>query len=54
MESATDQGNSAPTTAHRVNWFAPDRPVDGATVFVQPPVDASNHVADPVIDDIRG
>ena len=24
------------TSAHRVTWFAPDRPVDGGTVFVRP------------------
>jgi hypothetical protein len=28
-------------TTHRVSWFAPDRPVEGCTVFVRPSADES-------------
>jgi hypothetical protein len=29
-------------SAHRVTWFTPDRPVEGATVFVLPASDESD------------
>jgi hypothetical protein len=32
------------STGHRVAWFAPDRPVEGGTVFVRPT--AANESAD--------
>jgi hypothetical protein len=41
MESTTGQDNSvAQGQAHRNHFFAPDRPVDGTTVFVRPPSDS--------------
>lgn len=33
-------------TGHRINWFAPDRPVEGGTVFVRPA--ASDEGADSI------
>jgi hypothetical protein len=43
-------------TGHRIAWFAPNRPVEGGTVFVRPTASdenvdsASAHVDESVVD----
>jgi hypothetical protein len=36
MKSEAGQGQMDLQVAHRVTWFAPDRPVDGGTLFIRP------------------
>ena len=36
MSHAAVQASAVPATAHRVVWFAPDRPVEGNTVYRRP------------------
>jgi hypothetical protein len=36
MSHATVQVSEIPATSHRVVWFAPDRPVEGNTIYRRP------------------
>jgi hypothetical protein len=40
------QENSLQCSAYLVTWFAPNRPVEGATVFVWPMIGTSDGSAD--------
>lgn len=47
LDDGQDEAQRA--VAHRVTWFAPDRPVEGVTVFVRPTQGAGE--GDPTEDD---
>jgi hypothetical protein len=34
LDAGNEQARTAP--AHRINWFAPERPVENGTVYVRP------------------
>jgi hypothetical protein len=34
LDTGEEQAQSAP--AHRISWFAPERPVENGTVYVRP------------------
>ena len=36
MTRDLDQDDLEPRPAHQITWFAPDRPVEGQTVYVRP------------------
>lgn len=40
MSHAAVQAPTVPATAHRVVWFAPDRPVEGNTIYRRPCMDS--------------
>jgi beta-N-acetylglucosaminidase len=46
MKFETGRENVGHQVAHRVTWFAPDRPVDGGTLFIRPEFDNSADVAE--------
>ena len=43
--SANGQDEPKRLVGHRNNWFQPDRPVAGGTVFVRPVADVSSDVS---------
>ena len=50
MQSVPGQDDSEPTKPHRLSFFAPDRPVDGTTVFVRPSPEHVTETPDAVDD----
>jgi hypothetical protein len=36
MTNDADTERTQPASAHRITWFAPERPVENGTVFVRP------------------
>jgi len=36
MSTDASQELTSPAAAHRVTWFAPERPVENGTVFLRP------------------
>ena len=51
MQLETGRLNAEPQV-YRVTWFAPDRPVDGGTVYIRPPAEeAAPEVGAPVLSE---
>lgn len=46
-----DRPDETPEDSHRVVWFAPDRPVEGVTVYVRP--NAAAHLWRCLVDEHR-
>jgi hypothetical protein len=41
MAATTGRDDNESADAHRISFFAPDRPVDGTTMFIRPASDES-------------
>jgi|tagenome__1003787_1003787.scaffolds.fasta_scaffold19599252_1 hypothetical protein len=46
--------HTEPPAAHQITWFAPDRPVDGGTVYKRPAPQDTDQSADALPDGQTG
>lgn len=42
MSTGTCPEDAQAESAHRILWFAPDRPVEGATIFLRPVAESTS------------
>ena len=50
MSSSAERSNNEATDCHRVTWFAPERPVEGNTLYaLDGPVETSRAIAWPTM-----